>query len=239
VLPGWEAGDIMQGRWLHKNDNASLLMFFNGWGMDHNPLSCLESSRYDVYMYGDYRQMSLPEDHDELFSHYADVGLIAWSMGVWVAWNLLQDEVDRYRFRIAVNGTLCPIDDSYGIPVVTFAETLAKYSEDTRQRFYRRMCRTRNNLEKFLACQPKRSLQGQRQELEILANSAKGCTLPGDSFYHSAIVSGDDRIMLTTNQLAFWERYPNVMTVQRHGAHYCFPDMKSWDELVDICALTP
>jgi len=225
----------MRGRWLHKHaNNTSLLLFFNGWGMDHKPLACLESYHYDVYMYYDYRQLSLPESHDGLVSRYSEVGLAAWSMGGWVAWRLLQNEIDRYPFRIAINSTLCPIDDSYGIPVVVFAETLAKYSEDTRHRFYRRMCRTRSNLYNFLVCQPERSLTSQREELEILSNSAKGCTLPSDSFYHSAIVSEDDRIMLAANQLAFWERYPEVMIIRRPGAHYCFPDMKSWDELVAI-----
>lgn len=39
--------------WLEKKDSDSLIIFFNGWGMDEHSISHLKNDEYDILMFND------------------------------------------------------------------------------------------------------------------------------------------------------------------------------------------
>ena len=99
----------MKQDFIIKNDNSSLLLVFGGWGtwtglFSEGPFP----EGYDVLLCYDYRTMDFDPS---ALSGYGTVRLIAWSMGVWVASRVLAGADVRWEKRIAVNGTLTPVDD--------------------------------------------------------------------------------------------------------------------------------
>ena len=74
----------MKYKWLNKNNNQKLIIFFNGWGMDENVVKHLSPEDFDVLMFYDYNTLEIDFDWD-LLNIYHEKNLIAWSMGVMVA----------------------------------------------------------------------------------------------------------------------------------------------------------
>ena len=176
----------------------------------------------------DYVDVCLQQTLLDSINGYQEVSLIAWSMGVWVGQCLFSDMPQRLERKIAVNGTLCPIHDNFGISPETFSATLEHFNETTRLKFYRRMCRKTEILECFLANQPQRDLDNQREELESLLENAD-CRADSESIYTDIVVADKDFIVPTENQLQYWHKN-RVHLVD--GYHFLFYDWKSWDEML-------
>ncbi|MBU1568777.1 MAG: DUF452 family protein [Proteobacteria bacterium] len=218
----------MKGSWLHMEGRENLIIFCNGWGMDGTPLQLLTSSAYDVYMLYDYHDLTPPQSIKDIVHGYRQVSLISWSMGVWVGQKLFFDSVGLFHRRIAINGTLCPIDDNFGIPEKIFAETLSGYNETTRMKFYRRMCREKTNLKMFLARQPQRSPVEQCSELAALQKMVD-CVSVDQSIYQEIIIAEYDWIVPSANQRQFWF---GKQVAEIAGFHFLFYIWQSWDHLL-------
>lgn len=221
----------MIAHWLVKNLNPRLILFCNGWGMDHHPVALLDSGGYDVLVLSDYSKFELPVDIDALVSGYQSIQLICWSFGVWAGQHLFADRCKLFTRRIAINGTLRPIDDRYGIPVEFFNATLKHFSASVRDRFYRRMCRLDGVFEYFLENQPRRSLENMKIELERLVQLVHSHRTT-DPIFDTAIVSSRDKIIPTANQLSFWQERCPVTRLE--GGHYPFSAWRSWSEIIAL-----
>ena len=102
----------MKYKWLNKVNNDDLIVFFNGWGMDESVVSHLDFANHDLLMFYNYNSIETDFPFYEL-DKYSTKTLVAWSMGVMTA--SLFDI--NYDYKVAINGTLKPIDNMYGIPV--------------------------------------------------------------------------------------------------------------------------
>ena len=218
----------MKGSWLHRTAKDQLIVFCNGWGMDGTPFQALASSEYDVYMFYDYYDLIPPQPLEDIMHGYRQILLISWSMGVWVAQKLFSDSADLFHRTIAINGTLCPVDDNLGIPEKIFTETLTGFNETTRMKFYRRMCREKTNLKMFLARQPRRSPVEQRNELAALQRKVD-CISVEQSIYQEIIIAEYDWVVPSTNQREFWR---GKQTTEIAGFHFLFYLWQSWDHLL-------
>ena len=67
--------------------------------------------------------------------------------------------------RVALNGTVTPVDDLKGIPQQVFEGTLEGLNEGTLEKFIRRMCLKKENLETFLSKRPQRAVEELQEEL--------------------------------------------------------------------------
>lgn len=223
----------MQRYWLHKSGCKDLIIFCNGWGMDERPFQLLKSDHYDVLCLYDYRQVDDFEEIDSLAEKYQQLYLIAWSMGVWVGQKIFSKKKlkkNLFERTIAINGTLCPRDDNYGIPLETFDGTLNSFTAKSRTKFYLRMCRQKKIFQSFLDMQPDRTVADQLEELRALRDAAD-CQPVCGSIYREIIISDHDLIMPTANQQKFWY---NCSVVTVPGFHYIFNSWQSWDELLEI-----
>lgn len=203
----------MKYKWLNKKTNQNLIVFFNGWGMDESVVKHLGFEEYDVLMFYDYNNLETDFDFQEL-NNYKTRYLIAWSMGVMTA--ALFDI--KYDSKTAVNGTLKPIDNSFGIPERIYDLTLKGFNEKGAKRFIQSMFEGECKLPEV-----SRDLENQKSELFALKTY---CANP-DFKYSKVFISNNDKIIPTKNQTAFWGIEPNLKS-----GHCPFFLFKNWSELL-------
>lgn len=218
----------MKSYWLHRGQSDKLILFCCGWGMDQTPFAPLTCSDWDVLMFFDYSDFDTDLDIEFLFTGYREVVLVAWSMGVWAGQQIFFPFSSRIRQAIAINGTLRPVDNRYGIPEEVVQATHDKLDAKQRQNFYRRSCKDRALYQSFLEQQPRRSVESQKRELGVLLKEVRDtiCTPP---LYTTAIVGNQDFIMPTQNQLRYW---PKDMVRRVDGAHFLFYGFGSWEDIL-------
>jgi biotin synthesis protein BioG len=219
----------VESKWLHQKKSNRLIFFCNGWGMDERPFTSIGSKEWDVLMFYDYTNLKHNQDLHKLLNEYDEVVLIAWSMGVWAGQQLFKPFVTKLTAALAINGTLSPINDKFGIPEDVVQATLAAFDEKQRLKFYYRMCRDRVVYQRFLENQPLRNIENQKEELAALLKSTKGQT-GEESIYDYILVSEYDFIMPTKSQLNYW---PEKTVLQTDGSHFLFYAYKSWDEIIE------
>ena len=136
----------MQFHWLNKQNKGNLIIFFAGWSFDETPFKFLDCGDFDVIIMYDYNKLDLPKID---FSNYKNINLIAWSMGVFVAY-LLKDELPEFSKKIAVNGTAKPVDDAFGIPQKPFLLTLRHAKTGLEGKFYQNIFNSNEEFEKYI-----------------------------------------------------------------------------------------
>ena len=184
----------MKYKWLSRKNNQKLIIFFNGWGMDEFVVNHLQAEEYDVLMFYDYNSLTIDFDLKTL-GRYSEKYLVAWSMGVMIATLFNID----YVSKTAINGTLKPIDDNYGIPKRIYNLTLRGFSPKGAEKFIKNMF---DNEKEASLLQIYRDFDGQKSELDALTHyQAKE-----DFKYDRVIISSEDKIIPTKNQTAFWGR---------------------------------
>ena len=208
----------MKYKWLNKNNNQKLIVFFNGWGMDENVVKHLDTEDYDVLMFYDYN--TLDSDFDfSLINNYRQKNIIAWSMGVMVAACLapLLDFSQGEETCTAINGTLKPIDAEYGIHPKIYDLTIRGFNEIGRDKFINSMFE--NNIK--INCT--RDISEQHSELIALKNYQADASFK----YNKIFISDNDKIIPTKSQVNFWGIEPNLK-----GGHCLFFQLKKWSELL-------
>ncbi len=221
----------MKTRWLEHGKSTRLIIFCNGCGMDERPFAPIRSMESDVLMVYDYTEMTPPPVVDSLFDEYQEINLIGWSMGVWAGQQLFGDRRHNFSTTIAINGTLSPIDDRFGIPRHDFSQMAMEYDDTACLTFYRLMCREKAILKPFLANKPVRSLKDQQGELQSLLEQVENMDVD-DSLYDIVCISKNDFIMPTANQHRFWSSRP---ILHLDGYHFPFYRWQDWQEIVDWC----
>ncbi|MCM1093092.1 MAG: DUF452 family protein [Lachnospiraceae bacterium] len=187
--------------------NTRLILIFAGWGMDDNLFSDLSFAGYDVMVVWDYTD----RDFEESFLNgYSEIYLFAWSFGVYIA-SLLLSGLNRFplMLRVAINGSVTPVDDFTGIPESIFQGTLSGLDERNLSKFYRRMCGTREEYESFAAKKPQRDIDDLRHELSRIFEMSREES--GDvSGWDRAVIAEDDRIFPCANLARAWAALPRV-----------------------------
>ena len=208
----------MQYKWLNKQNNKNLIVFFNGWGMDEKIVKNLDCQNFDVITFFDYRTFDMPITD---FSIYEKQYLIAWSMGVYVC-NLFYDKFKDFDGFTAINGTQKPIDDNFGIPTLAYNLTVDNFNELTCKKFMKKIS-TEVNLQDYCS----RSLNELRQELI----SIRDLKINDFLSFNKAILSTKDRIFPFNNMLNYWQTTKTDI-VQIEGSHYIFDKIKNWSDLI-------
>lgn len=203
----------MKYKWLNKKQNESLIVFFNGWGMDESVVSLLDCENFDVIMFYDYNSLDVDFDFQNL-EKYKTKHLVAWSMGVMTAslFNI------KYFSKTAINGTLKPIDNKFGIPERIYDLTIRGFDEKGAERFIKNIFNETCDLPKI-----NRTIENQKSELFAL----KTYSANPDFKYTKVLISNYDKIIPTQNQCAFWGIEPNLNT-----GHCPFLLFKKWSELL-------
>lgn len=218
----------MKTSWLNKQDNKTLIVFFAGWSFDPKPFEFLACGKYDVLFVYDYNDFNFPS---EKFENYQNKTLIAWSMGVFAAY-MLKDLFIGFDRKIAVNGTVTPVDDEFGIPVKIFELTLKHAQKGLEGKFYANTLQTDEEYQKYMSNPVQRPIQNRVSELESLYSLIKNKGNIGyEKFYDCALVSEDDKIIPFANQLAS-HKANGVQTIIIPYGHNPFYNFGSWEEII-------
>lgn len=212
-----------------------LSLFFAGWGMDKRPFGSLACKDMDIMICYDYTDTGF--DY-RLIERYGTIMITAWSMGVWAAGKIipcLKAKGKEITRATAINGTLLPVSDLYGIPEKIFSGTLEGFSEKTLTKFRRRMCGDTANYELFMSGAPLRSIGSLHDELASIyktatsENSSKGLddttcaeTIKAEcqGNWSDAIICTKDRIFPANNQIRFWTD-AGISYELTDRTHYC------------------
>ena len=222
----------MQYHWLSKNNNENLIIFFSGWSFDYRALSSLSSENCDVLCVYDYTEISPLEPQ---LPYYKQVHLIAWSMGVFAAWQVRKSLPELSR-KIAINGTPRPIDDKFGIPEKIFKMTLDNLNPSVLEKFRKNMFSNEEEYENFIKNVPLSNFENSKKELVNLEREIKSAEDAYTDFYDYAIISGRDKIFPCKNQLRFWEE--RVKTINLDCGHFPFGQFESWNDIIEQCKQT-
>lgn len=206
----------MKQHFIIKKNQKHLLLFFAGWGMDEHPFTQLHPDGCDWMICYDYRSL----DFDKaLVDGYSEITLIAWSMGVWAASQMMRQYPELPVVQsIAINGTLYPIDETKGIAPSIFEGTLQGLNVQTLQKFQRRMCGSAAEYQSFLLAAPQRSVEELKEELAAIKKMylSSACS----SFrWQKAVIGKNDRIFLPQHQHRAWEGIAKEIE-EVEAAHY-------------------
>ncbi|MCM1077608.1 MAG: DUF452 family protein [Bacteroides sp.] len=184
-------------------DSHRAILLFAGWGMDFRPFADVSLPGYRLIAVWDYRDPTFPPELMRELEEYDEIAVIAWSFGVPAATRFLQNYPQLpVTARIAVNGTMHPMDDSLGIPTDIFNGTLDNLSEKTLSKFHLRMCGSSSAYREFSTSLPQRNVEDLRDELRAIS------TIPPTvvpQLWDCGVVSLSDRIIPPANQTRAWE----------------------------------
>lgn len=216
----------MQFHWLNKQNKENLIIFFTGWSFDETPFKFLDCGDFDVIIMYDYNKLDLPKTD---FSNYKNINLIAWSMGVFVAY-LLKDKLPKFTKKIAINGTIKPVDDDFGIPQKPFLLTLRHAKTGLEGKFYQNIFNKNEEFEKYIKTPVKRTIENRETELRALYEKIKTTEINYTHFYDKALISTYDKIIPTKNQVNFWQENSEIEMLE--SGHFPYYNFKSWNEIL-------
>jgi len=218
----------MNTKWLKRENEAALVLFFNGWGMDEAAVAHLDCSGVDVLMLNDYRE---PLVLDENVEKYNRLYVVAWSLGVWAAAQVLSKQSFVMDKAIALNGTLLPMDDREGIPLLVLQRTMENWSEDANRRFWSRVMGGFAVGKEHLDKCGQRTIENQQQELrEIIDNLQEDAVR--DYAFDVALIGKKDMAFPYENMQRYWKN--RVRTVSVDIPHYPFLYLLSWKQIIAL-----
>jgi biotin synthesis protein BioG len=204
----------MDFRWLQREHETEVLVVFGGWAVGSHVFDHLTGD-YDVLFASDYRDLNadLPD-----LSGYESVNLVAWSFGVASYAHWQQGRPDPFDRKVAVNGTLHPVNRATGLPPVAMSKTIETLSEDAYQVFLARV---------FNARQPIAEIDVSPRQAELRAIEARGDApmMPFDRVW----ISTADKIFPPANQIRAW---PENTIRQIAAPHAPFAAFATWQEIM-------
>lgn len=214
----------MQSHWLNKQNNNKLIIFFTGWSFDYKPFEFLNCKDFDVLIIYDYNDLDLPQ-----IPEYKEYFLISWSMGVYTSY-LLKDKLPKFTKKIAINGTPFPVNDEYGIPLKPFILTLRHAKTGLEGKFYQNIFNSEDEYTQYTKTQVERTIENRVSELNNLYSKIKSTEISYQNYFDTAIISNNDKIIPTKNQINFWEGKAEIKTVE--SGHFLYYNFTSWNEIL-------
>ncbi|MBE2895339.1 DUF452 family protein [Pasteurellaceae bacterium HPA106] len=216
----------MQFHWFKRAGKRKLILYFAGWSSAPNAVEhWVIPDDCDALACFDYRTLDFSPD----LRAYDEITVVAWSLGVWVAQQVLGQGLPIVN-SIAINGTGLPIDDDFGIPQAVFSATLQHLDAAGRVKFERRMCGTREILRVYQQF-PARALAEIYDELAALERAINAA--PKRTFrWHKAIIGIHDRIFPAESQVRYFTQFqPQCDIVMFEAPHFVFSHFSSWQAL--------
>ena len=211
----------MQYFWLNKNNNKKLILFFNGWAMNETPVKHLKNDGFDVLVLFDYRNLNFDLSQFD-FSKYEKKYLICWSMGVYAS-SLFKKELENFDKKIAINGTTKIIDNNFGIPEKIYKITVKLLNVDSCDKFIKNMFDNGK-------LNPEITITRELSELKEELISIQKIELKEELDFDLAIISNDDKIVPTKNQINFWQSKTQIKQI--NSTHCPFEKYETWMELL-------
>lgn len=203
----------MEFRWLKRDSAAEAIVVFGGWAVGPEVFWHLKGPQ-DILFAEDYTSLDaeLPD-----LSGYRQVSLLAWSFGVAAYAHWQAERADPFQRKVAVNGSLQPVNRGAGIPPAVFRRTVETLSLEAYQQFLARV---------FGATQPPEALDVEARRAELLAVERRG-DAPRMRFDRIWIGTGD-KIFPPANLNRAWA---GQNAVEIEAPHAPFGRFAEWEAL--------
>ena len=194
----------------HKN-SPRLLLVFSGWASDASFFTgALPPAGYDFAVAADYRTPASAAQ-TACIAGYSEVCVVAWSFGVPAANRFMLDNPHiRFTLRVAVNGTLAPVDNLLGIPEEIFHGTLDRLDTRNLSKFIRREA---GSATAAGSLPPADSFDIDSLKDELKAIAALPHSESPSTLWDRVIISSRDAIIPPDNQRRFWSAHPDVQEI--------------------------
>lgn len=194
-----------------------VVLFFAGWGMDASIFASLSKPGYDIMLVYDYRN----DDFDiSLLSGYDEICLLAWSLGVWHAARFMSEHPALpFTRTIAVNGTLNPINDRYGIPERIYDLTSRLPDTNSLMKFFRRICGGHSQMQSLMPQLPQRDVDELRDELLAVRRRIPVEASSDTSAWDEIYLSDSDLIFPFGNMMQAWDSASQRIRIMK-GSHH-------------------
>lgn len=202
----------MKHEFVRREGSRRLLLIFAGWGMDSRPFATVSRPGYDTLVVWDYRELSADW---RIVAGYEEIVLIAWSMGVYAASMTIHSIRHLITAAIAVNGTMTPVDNHFGIPEAVYEGTAAGLDERSLRKFFRRMCGDRATTDRFMASAPQRPVAELVEELHAIYPEPWFANPKADD-WDLAVIGRQDAIFPACNQQRAWQGTPVTFVDRPH-----------------------
>lgn len=205
----------MQYHWLKRGPDASqVIVIFGGWATSPEAFAHLKATA-DILYISDYRDLAtdLPKLH-----HYETQTLVAWSFGVASYCHWQQDHADTFDRKIAINGSMTPVNRLSGIPPLIMQKTIDTLSYDSFQVFLTRC---------YGQEQPHQPIDVSARKAELIAVQARDYTDVAQN-WDKIWISRHDKIFSFANMQRAWPEPLNILD----GPHVPFAAWTSWDEVI-------
>ncbi|MDD2961347.1 MAG: malonyl-ACP O-methyltransferase BioC [Muribaculaceae bacterium] len=185
-----------------KHNSTSIVLFFAGWGMDSNPFKSIHLDCDFMVIY-DYNNFQFDTS---ILAPYSNIYIFAWSFGVYSAAQFIETNNSLpICLKIAINGTMTPIDDEKGIPTGIFDGTYNNLSIQNIQKFNRRICKDNSQYELLNINKPQRSLESLKDELGAMKINSLRHPISTKIHWNTVIIGQNDRIFPYKNQVKAWD----------------------------------
>lgn len=202
-----------------EDENSRLILVMAGWSAGPWVAADISREGWDVAVVYDFTDFSLDTS---FLDRYYTVYVFAWSLGVFAASRLLP--ADRVTAAFAVNGTLDPVDDRFGIPRAIFEGTAKGLNERNLLKFRMRMTRDRGEWERisgmFRPAGSDEAIENLRKQLYNVAEAALSNVEKEDLPWTRIYIGSEDRIFPPANQKESWRRDPEAEIVETCRGHY-------------------
>lgn len=191
---------------IEDRQNSRLILFFTGWSTDDKIIHNIQLPEgYNLMVLWNYSDFTFPE----INFNYDEYLVIGWSFGVYAAQKFYTCFASSVNITLlcAINGTLNPVDNEYGIPKDIFAATLDNLSERSLNKFRIRMCGGRSNYESQINLLPEGSsdISALKKELENFRNLGYFFTEEDSLRWDLVVISEKDLIFPPENLKKAWK----------------------------------
>lgn len=200
---------------LQKANNRNLVLIFAGWSTGPELFKPLEETipeGWDLLVAYDYSDFTFP---NEILDRYYTVYLFAWSLGIAASARSLAPEKITRAF--AINGTLEPVSDNYGIPPAIFNGTADRLDTRNLAKFRQRMFASGDEFRsKSHLFSQEDDIESLRKQLYLFSQPLQTVGLP----WKRVFIGRDDRIFPPVNQKRFWETQEATEIIELEKPHY-------------------
>ncbi|MDE6272427.1 MAG: DUF452 family protein [Muribaculaceae bacterium] len=183
--------------------NRRLILIFAGWSTTPSFYRDLQSEGWDIAVVWDYTDLDFDPS---IINNYSSIFIIAWSLGVAAAAHAAASTlpVGRISAAFAVNGTLFPSSDHYGIPEDIYEATRATLNARNLLKFTKRMGYIPPAPESMPPIAPEDIYIPDFDSLALELENIRSYALRGKLPWKRVYISTEDRIFPAESMHNYW-----------------------------------